>query len=220
MRQAVSGGSSAPKASGKASATEKQAAVSAPASRQVSADEQKKRIAQLAEMGIAIPEEYRADMALAGDWQTVSETKIQEPDELATKSIGVRKRKHDGGNDDEEDQVPEQYENKGWGSRMRSYPNSRDNDGDDGDLDALLASTRELKKIKNDSNEYEAKEYLNPDALSKDEEAAEPNPEAHTTTAVKAEEVDDTANASNKKPTSSETPGVVFKKRKPKAMRK
>ena len=53
-------------------------------------------MAQLADMGVAIPEEYRRDMALAGDWQTTSVKVIRDDNENgkpATKSIGVRKRK-------------------------------------------------------------------------------------------------------------------------------
>lgn len=220
LRKAVSGGSSTPQAGSSASAPAKRTAVSAPADRQVSADETKKRIAQLAEMGVAIPEEYRADMALAGDWQTVSVTKIEEPDEVATKSIGVRKRKHEGAEDDEEDQPPEQYENKGWGSRMRSYPGGRENDDEEEDLDALFASTKDLKKSKNTNLEPDAEDGPKPTIAPDGDEPSKQLPETANTPDIKAEEEDAATSSVKAAPTSEETSGPVFKKRKAKTMRK
>ncbi|KAJ5217287.1 glyoxylate reductase [Penicillium chermesinum] len=163
------------------------------------------------------PGPYRADLALAGNWQTVSETKIMEPDEVATKSIGVRKRKLNEEEVDEEGEPLEQYEHKGWGSRMRSHPVGRQ---DDDDLDALLASTTNLKKTKNPKTGMGNEEAPKPEVLPKSEEAPEPTPEAASTIAIKTEEGVDTALPTNETPASESAPGVVFKKRKPKVMRK
>lgn len=178
-------------------------------------------------MGVAIPQEFRADMALAGEWQTVSETKIESAEGLegAAKSICVRKRKHEG--DEEEDEhAPEPLERKGWGSRIKTYPGAQD---DDESLDALLASTTDLKKPKTTTaaavspaeEPEEQKQKFAPVPKAEDEV---PNPTALETdgsTVVKEEEPSEASvPPSNEEMRKEETPGVVFKKRKPKAMRK
>ncbi|KAA8648633.1 putative formin binding protein [Aspergillus tanneri] len=119
--------------------------VSKPVERPVSIEERKKQMAQLADMGVAIPEEYRGDMALAGEWQTISETVIGlDADRQKSKlSLGVRKRKHEGDEEEEEaKKEAERFVSKAWGSRTRQYPGAQD----DTDLDELLASTKDIKK--------------------------------------------------------------------------
>ncbi|KAI9814367.1 MAG: hypothetical protein M1827_003222 [Pycnora praestabilis] len=115
--------------------------VPAPA-KQVSVEERKRQLAQLAEMGVAIPEEFRGEMAMAGDWRTTSRSTIEfgmkkEGDEDDTKpgshSIGVRKRKYEG--QEEEEEAGETIAKRGWGSTTRTYPGSAQVDDD---LDALL----------------------------------------------------------------------------------
>jgi len=223
LRQAVGGGSSA------SSATPKKAAAPAPkqADRPVSVEERKKQIAQLAEMGVAVPEEYRRDMALAGEWQTLSETKI-EPEGLegAAKSIGVRKRKHEG-DEEENEHSPEPITRQGWGSRMKTYPGAED---DDEDLDALLASTKDLKKTKA-AMPTAAKEELEkleeqkqqPVSVVKTENEAPDSKTSGTDEPpqVKTEEPGEVSMpAVHEKSPAEEAAGPVFKKRKPKVMRK
>lgn len=180
-------------------------------------------MAQLAEMGVAIPQEYRADMALVGEWQTLSETKIESQDAAgAAKLIGVRKRKHEG-DEEEEEHASEQPVSKGWGSRTRTYPGAQD---DDEDLDALLASTKDLKKT-NTKSVVSAAHTEDPKAelalLPKPEDEASDS-KAHEVTEpaeVKAEETGEIlAPPTEEKPQNEDAPGVMFKKRKPKAMRK
>jgi hypothetical protein len=193
-------------------------------------EERQKQMAQLAGMGIAIPEEYRGDMALAGEWQTLSETKIEDV-EGAAKSIGVRKRKHDGEEEDEEDEggnPSERLVSRGWGSRMRSYPGAQN--VDDEDLDALLASTKDLKKSKippTDSDLEESKpiEEQKPEldsSVKKEEEATQSkDQETDSSTQVKTEEPGiPPVPPSDEKPPVEDAPGPVFKKRKAKVMRK
>lgn len=186
-------------------------------------------MAQLAEMGVAIPQEFRADMALAGEWQTLSETKIETAEELegAAKSIGVRKRKHEG--DEEGDEhVPEQLVSKGWGSRMKTYPGAQD---DDEDLDALLASTKNLKKPKIATAAAEAvppaeevgeqKQDFAPVSKVEDEASNLTAPETEVSDVVKKEEPSEPSLKAGHGDSKDEAaPGVVFKKRKPKVMRK
>lgn len=189
-------------------------------------------MAQLAEMGVAIPQEYRADMALAGEWQTLSETKVDSAEGLegAAKSIGVRKRKHEG--DEEEDEhAPEPIERKGWGSRMKTYPGAAD---DDEDLDALLASTKDLKKAKPtaapsvaaDTTERSDEQQQGFAPVPKTE-AEDRDPGAAETEELTAMKQEDTAQpaessvlSAEEKPPSEEAPGIVFKKRKAKVIRK
>lgn len=187
-------------------------------------------MAQLAEMGVAIPDEYRGDMALAGEWQTLSETKIDDL-EGAAKSVGVRKRRHDGEEDDEEDEggnPSERLVSKGWGSRMRSYPGAQ-NDANE-ELDALLASTKELKKPKTpavnpDSEEFKPIEEQKPELASSvknEEEAAESKDwDTNSPTHVKTEEPGIRSDPpTEEKPQIEDALGPVFKKRKAKVMRK
>lgn len=189
-------------------------------------------MAQLVEMGVAIPEEYRRDMALAGDWQTTSVKVIRDDNEKgnpASKSIGVRKRKAEGDADEEEEQEePEQFISKGWGSTMRKYPGGQ---SENEDLDALLASTKNVKKVRpseeDEGPEEGVKKEAAGDALTKsegDEAAAVAAAPESEQAPIKQEEPSDTTSTATPVKNETEEPkptgGVVFKKRKPKAMRK
>lgn len=182
-------------------------------------------MAQLADMGIAIPQEYRADMALAGEWQTLSETKLQPQYtgelESAAKSVGVRKRKHEGDGDEEDEHAPEQFVSKGWGSKTRGYPGGTQVDED---LDTLLASTKDIKKPKMTTAAVESEELTkeSTSAASKEEQALDSGTKSEAAQ-VMATEPDEAAARSDlaETPKSAEAaPEVVFKKRKPKGMRK
>lgn len=104
-----------------------------------SAADQKRQWAQLADMGIAVPEHARAEMAMPGDWQTVSpHVELEQPaqDDDDKLNIGVHKRKLD----DEDER--EDAGRKGWGSTTKSYPRT---DPRADHLDVLLAKPM-LKK--------------------------------------------------------------------------
>ncbi|KAJ5286634.1 hypothetical protein N7478_002320 [Penicillium angulare] len=229
LRQAVSGGASDSKDTKAASSAPAAKRTAAPAERPVGVEERKKQMAQLAEMGIAIPDEYRGDLSLAGQWQTLSESSLDPEAAAAAKSVGVRKRKLDGDEDEEGEAIPEQYVSKGWGSRMKIYPGAQDDV--DEDLDALLASTKDLKKVKMDtptvdSGEVKSEFELPPkqedttgDANTKPTVATASEGDQSTT--AKTEELDlSSIPLANDDPESEEAPGVVFKKRKPKVIRK
>lgn len=120
--------------------------------RQASPAERKQQLSQLAAMGVAVPEDFRREMAMAGDWQTLSvrplyeeakeegDSKDMKPLDTEIKrqglNVGVRKRKYDG-QDEEEEEAGERVVRKGWGSTTRTYGGS----SDDVDLDALLNGT-------------------------------------------------------------------------------
>ena len=101
---------------------------------QATASQRKQQLAQLAEMGVSIPDEFRPDMAMAGEWQVTSE-RIVEVDEgekkPEAKALGVRKRASDEGEAEEIE-----AKKRRWGSTYRTHPDQED----DGDLDALLSN--------------------------------------------------------------------------------
>jgi hypothetical protein len=128
------------------------------ASQSVAAEERKKQLAQLVDMGVAIPDEFRPDMALAGDWKSVAEeqssgnqptTGQRTPDAVAVGVRGVRKRKiRDRGEEQEREEAGDAAragQRKAWGSAIRHHPG----DGDE-ELDALLEMTSELKGRKSE----------------------------------------------------------------------
>lgn len=95
--------------------------------------QRKQQLAQLAEMGISIPDGFKPDLAMAGEWQVTSERIIEpegekKPDSLA---LGVRKRAVE---DDEDGAGETESKKRRWGSTYKTHPTQ----GEDVDLDALL----------------------------------------------------------------------------------
>ena len=115
-------------------------------------EERKRQMEQLAAMGVAVPDEYRRDMAVASEWQTVSERPIySRPVEVKSEakqeegeekpaigSFGVRKRKMDEREGESGAQAAESAERRKWGSSLRTYPGAA-GAVEEEDLDALLA---------------------------------------------------------------------------------
>ncbi|KAI6249194.1 hypothetical protein HI914_02555 [Erysiphe necator] len=114
----------------------------APSTSEVSELQRKQNLAQLAEMGISIPSEFRADMAMPGEWQTISE-KVIDPIKVEIKpeitSTGRRKRKLDDGETEEEEE--RLISNKRKSNWKLPY------EDDDNELNALLMTTQFKKKI-------------------------------------------------------------------------
>jgi len=112
----------------------------------------KQQLAQLAEMGVSIPDEFRPDMAMAGEWQ-VTEQRIIEVGDGEKKpeavALGVRKRPLEN----EEDEATDGSKRK-WGSSYRTHPEEED----DTDLDALLGSV--TRKGKGLASNLEAKDIV------------------------------------------------------------
>ncbi|KAG9669053.1 U1 zinc finger domain-containing protein, partial [Aureobasidium melanogenum] len=121
--------------------------------------ERKRQMEQLAAMGVAIPEEYRRDMSIQGEWSTVSETPVyarpvkstSDDQDDDTKAFGVRKRKLD---DEEEQDL--KLAPKAWGSRLKSYPGASSNTEED--LDALLSGATTKKEVKSEASDLLKKE--------------------------------------------------------------
>lgn len=129
---------------------ERRPAIPAPGAAKATPADRKKQLAQLAELGVAVPEDFRKEMAMAGDWQITSERVIWDnvkkeegedvkPDALI---VGIRKRKFEG--QEEEEEAGEAVVRRGWGAQIRTYPGAG-GEGDD-DLDTLLANTKAVKR--------------------------------------------------------------------------
>lgn len=108
---------------------------------QTTSTDRRRQLAQLAEMGVSIANDYRGEMPLAGGWQVVSQ-KIIDPEEQAPNdnslNIGVRKRKFEG--QEEEEEAGETVVRKGWGSTTKEYPSNAKQS-----LEALLSSSIAVK---------------------------------------------------------------------------
>ncbi|KAH8598997.1 hypothetical protein B0O99DRAFT_505445 [Bisporella sp. PMI_857] len=176
------------------------------------AEQIKKQREQLAALGVAVPDEFRPDLAMTGDWQVVSERLVKpegekKPDAIA---LGVRKRE-DRSQDEEEWEAKKMR----YGSRFKTYPAEED----EADLDALLNNvtgkgngvlkTNDEWRIKTESKDEgfaEVKEdsKLEPLAAPLNEEIMPP-----MDAAVKDEAVEQKG-----------LPAIVFKKRKAQNIRK
>ena len=176
---------------------------------------------------------------MAGDWQTTSERIIYENDFLKKEeaedvkpgalSVGVRKRKFEG--QEEEEEAGETVVRKGWGSTIRTYPGAG---GDEEDLDTLLKSTKRVLREDEGLQTLGSARWSRPEEADSHAKAKEGQPGLDSP-AIKREEsagssgiLDTILNqpAIAKAPPESfkqeeDTPdfGVVFKKRKAKSIR-
>lgn len=114
-------------------------------------------MAQLAEMGITVPDEYRGDLALAGDWQTVAQRPIARNGGVPSESLstGVRKRKVEEVDEEETSNV-QFTTRKTWGSTTKTYPGT--GSGSDSALNDLLSrgtlpKKEPLPEIKSEPND-------------------------------------------------------------------
>ncbi|KAL8645829.1 MAG: hypothetical protein Q9226_007121 [Calogaya cf. arnoldii] len=207
--------------------------------REATPAERRDQLAKLAEMGVAVPEEFRREMAMAGDWQTIAQRPIQDrvkkeegledfkdfkPD--STLNVGIRKRKFEG--QEEEEEAGATVVRKGWGSTTRRYPGS---DGDDqDDLDSLLnkpaVSSQEISQ--GDTNEPLLQSGVKsiPSQDGRSDLVPEPSPPI-----IKKEDADSLEMGSRqeqevsidipvKEENGTQEPAVMFKKRRTKAPRK
>jgi len=178
------------------------AAAPAPAlSSKNSAEERKRQLQQLADMGVAVPKEYRKQMAMAGDWETVAVRQIKQEEDIKPDvlNVGVRKRKYEG--QEEEEEAGETVVRKGWGSTTRVYPGSAG--GKVEDIAALMKGGLPEVDIEHGTVVKREEDVTDVQGAGDDVEKGE----------VKQEEKEET--------TESAVPiaPVVFKKRKAKVMK-
>lgn len=96
-------------------------------------------MAQLAMMGVEVPEEYRREVAMVGGWETISRKVTYEGGEdfkSNSLNIGVRKRKQV---EEDDEQAEKTTERKPWGSATRKYPGAG---AENEDLDMVLNNTK------------------------------------------------------------------------------
>lgn len=115
---------------------------------------------QLAAMGGTIPQEFRRDMAMAGQWQTISTTPVQSAvkqdpdvkteDDPDAKAVGVRKRKVGEVEEEEANVDNAAGRKKVWGKTLKTFPGAKSGGADD-DLDALLGGVSSKRKGTHDA---------------------------------------------------------------------
>ncbi|PTB65587.1 hypothetical protein BBK36DRAFT_1120259 [Trichoderma citrinoviride] len=182
---------------------------------------------QLAALGVAIPTDFRPEMAMPGEWTVTKTTIIEERPEgdgetpIEARATGVRKREETEEQKEEEEAVRGLFKRpRRWGRDSKTMP-----DDEDQDLDALLSAAVPLKTEANgdkdavkkeedaeDSDSAKVKILKEEDLAIKSELDAElqnQEPPVHRDAVVKAEETEQPSGI---------TP-VVFKKRKPKGIR-
>jgi len=199
----------------------------APPKKQATVEDRKRQMAQLAAMGISIPDEYRGEMAMAGEWQVLSQkavtkssTKDAEERKLDISSSNAKKRKVEESVEEFEDEDHD-IEDRGWRSRLKTYKDSHQHEQD---LDELLSSSIVLKKQEDSDGSHSKESFLASQSV-KNEERHTSNQDDDQMPTIKTERVDDehpktdkpllTQNEATEGPTTS----VVFKKRRPKVMK-
>jgi len=107
-------------------------------------------------MGVNVPQGFRSEMAMAGDWQTLSQHVVDEPFSETPLSKGVKKRKYEGQQEDEEEKeaAGEAVVRRGWGATTKTYPGH-----DDASLDDLFLSSISIKKEKPSSPDPQTAGY-------------------------------------------------------------
>lgn len=185
--------------------------------------ERKRQAEQLALLGVSVPQEFRGDMAMAGEW-TVTATKVvegrREGEGPGAGARGVHKRERT------EEELEEERAVRGLSKKPRRWGRDpRLVDGED-DLDALLNGELVVKKA--DEEDAEKK------VLKEEEDAdipVEPEPEPASEpeeVRVKKEdgeeerppiEKEDVVKTEVGGGTEEAPPVVAFKKRKPKNIR-
>lgn len=200
--------------------------------------QRKQQLAQLAEMGVAIPEDFRKEMAMAGEWQTLSETPIHEAGNIKgeledrkpqTLNVGVRKRKYEGQEEDEE--AGEMLARRGWGSTTRVYPGLNDRGEDD--LDLLLGKAQvNTRRSGTEATKISGENRFHDHSVSEEQVT---DGSAHSALERPVVKNEDSGEAGNPLPlvpshgspddttikieTRPLEPEITFKKRRPKSMR-
>lgn len=187
------------------------------------ADDRSRQMAQLAALGVTVPEGFRKENAMVGDWQTSARRVIwdnksdikdeQEVDVKPGLNIGVRNRKPEGKEEVEEEkvQLEEGTRRPRYGRDIRKLP-----DEDDDDLDALLGSAScVLKKQKTESIDEEKSAI--PIATSGEKQKDRSEEGSGEIVQVKQEASDESSLVPIKAENTSagdEDVGSIFKKRK------
>ncbi|KAI1073077.1 hypothetical protein LB507_009070 [Fusarium sp. FIESC RH6] len=181
----------------------------------------KKQREQLAEMGVAMPSDFRPEMAMPGEW-TVTNTRVIEKTEedgdvkVEKRANGVRKREATEEEKEEENAMQSLFKKpRRWGRDSKAMPQ------EDHELDALLSgSTFAPRAVKEEvvKEEEEGKKEDEGDTKKEDDDTTTPIKEEEETT-VKTEAPDEPLIKPEPEEAESGVQTVVFKKRKPKGIR-
>jgi hypothetical protein len=101
-------------------------------------------------MGLKVPEGFRSEMAMAGDWQTVSQRSLDDVPATESLSKGIKRQRRE----DDEDEEPDKEAAGGppmrrkWGAATKTYPGVEDSD-----LENLLAAPISVKDKSKPSDE-------------------------------------------------------------------
>lgn len=181
--------------------------------------QRKAQLAQLADMGIAIPDELRPDMALAGEWQVTSERVIDEDEEKKPEAIALGVRKRTAADEEEEEQ---EVKKRRWGTTYKTHPGA----SEDLDLDALLSNaTRKDSGVQKEGSPAVKQEEAGETPLVKAEDDTEISASLVKQDIVKSEPVEAESGIAAEVKQDPEgmsndaSAGVVFKKRKAKNIR-
>ncbi|KAF3761418.1 hypothetical protein M406DRAFT_50137 [Cryphonectria parasitica EP155] len=219
------GASSSSSAFGARSSRGGGAAAAAAAGGALSESERKRQAEQLALLGVSIPQEFRGDLAMAGEWSVTSTTIVEErpkdEDEDTNpeaRARGIHKRERTEEEKEAEDAVKGLFKKpRQWGRDARAAGGETSED-----LDALLSGGLEAEPAGNGvKQEVAADEDLPPikqEQADGDESipAAEISSEAVDKPDVPSVKTEDAAAEAQG---GVEAPVVAFKKRKPKNIR-
>lgn len=119
----------------------------------LSETERKRQAEQLASLGVSIPQEFRGDMAMVGEWTVTSTTIVedkpkQEEDDISpeARARGVHKRERTEEEKEEEDAIKGLFKKpRRWGRDSKVAAT-----GTDDDLDTLLSGGLVVKKKEED----------------------------------------------------------------------
>lgn len=202
----------------------------------LSETERKRQAEQLASLGVSLPDEFRKDLAMAGDWQVTSTTIVTDTpadeSQPGASARGVHKRERTDEEIEEEKAIKGLYKKpRHWGRDSRSAAGG----GGSADLDALLSGGLVVKKQEEDTVKKEEDSERSPGTASVKQEQepslvkeepsdegapalaevpADPSSKAETLS-LKAEDGTGTVESSG----AQDVPAVTFKKRKPKNIR-
>lgn len=198
-------------------------------------EERKRQMEQLAAMGVSIPDQFRGDMAMVGEW-TVTRTRVVDAvnedgsANVDAKALGVRKHERTEEQQDEENAVSGLFKKpRRWGRDTRAMPGD---DDDDDDLDALLSGSLVKRETKGEpetdsavkQEEGDETKTVEPVVEKQEDDGIkkEQSEEAGGLSEISKEGAPDVNSAPEVKNGDEATPepiSVMFKKRKPKNMR-
>jgi hypothetical protein len=198
-----------------------------------SAEDRKRQLAELAALGVAVPDDYRKEVAMIGDWEVVSQKVVGEGSGDQPLNVGVRKRKID--EEEEEARIAGETitKKKGWGQTFKRFPGSKGGAGTD--LDALFPTKKakqepeikqevkeepEIKEEPAETNQEDLKVKTEPEVKAENAETplqdirAQEDLATNTIKTDEDESKEDIRGITTEEAAAGPTPPIVFKKRK------